>query len=120
MAKEDKVQSEKIRETLLLTLATLARRSEGQEVAVEITGWLTESLSSCKSDPCRLSLLRAMRNLRAEGALPILMQLVHANGGSKKSKVPLAAVRALQGTSLEALKKHRKDAESVLLTAVMY
>ncbi|XP_059097038.1 microsomal triacylglycerol transfer protein-like isoform X1 [Tigriopus californicus] len=89
---QTKESKQVLKETLILTLGTLARRIPGTEVADEVFQWIAKSMKTCKSEPCYLQFTRALKNLRSSKCIPILLDLLH----SGNTKITIEAVKVLK------------------------
>jgi microsomal triglyceride transfer protein large subunit len=93
-----KIENQKVRETLILTLGTVARTLPEKELSEKLLNWLISGLSACSGkvipadvSACQLPFLRALKNRRDARLTATLLKIVQE--GEKKPA--LAAAKAL-------------------------
>ena len=96
---EETLQNERVAETLALTAGAMAHQHGDPRVVEKARLSLELGLDSCTGDDCRLRFLRALRNLRSKGSIPILLD--YAKNGTRDTSV--AAWRALSSLKTEQL-----------------
>ena len=87
---------EKIRQTLVLTLATLCRKSANVELKSKIIKWIVGSMISCKNPDCHQNFLRALKSTQSPSTIPILLKMVESKETNQKTAL----------LALETLAKH--------------
>lgn len=96
---KDGVQDDKLKETLVLTVSSLAHTlstMQGNTTSTKIVSGvkklILEKLQNCKDEDCQLMYIRSLKNLRARDTIDVLLDF--AEGEARKPAI--AAARALQ------------------------
>ena len=69
--KVTKVAHEKIRQTLVLTLASLINKSTNIELKSKVIKWIVGSMLNCKKPECHQHFLRALKSIHSVSTIPI-------------------------------------------------
>nr|CAD7461843.1 unnamed protein product [Timema tahoe] len=92
--------SEKLAETLVLTVSAMTNRFRRQpgnskhKIVSDVQSSLESGISACKSEECKQKYLRAFKNLALEDTIPTLLKYA-INGTKKTSVAAMKAIRAL-------------------------
>ena len=78
---------EKAKNTLLLTLATMSKKTQDMSLKSSVLKYLVNQLIQCKSDSTRQDYLRALKNTESPILIPILMKLIESQDIDSKSAV---------------------------------
>nr|CAD7591086.1 unnamed protein product [Timema genevievae] len=92
--------SEKLAETLVLTVSAMTNRFRRQpgnskhKIVSDVQSSLESGISACTSEECKQKYLRAFKNLALEDTIPTLLKYA-INGTKKTSVAAMKAIRAL-------------------------
>ncbi|XP_071445116.1 microsomal triacylglycerol transfer protein isoform X2 [Hetaerina americana] len=97
------IENEKLRETLILTMAAMTRQfskhqgNENKHVIEKVTTFIVDGLSSCENEKCKMTFLRALKNMKLKSTIPTILNF--ARNGTKVTCV----------TAMKALRDMPKD-----------
>ena len=114
IAQNGKIPHDKLKQTLILTLADLSRKSKKSELTNKVLKWLVNSMLTCKEDECYQNYLRALKSMKSEAAIPILLKIVEAKDTHYKSA--RLSLEALSKFESEVLRIKIKNLDQHLLT----
>ena len=112
--KVTKVAHEKIRQTLVLTLATLINKSTNIELKSKVIKWIVGSMLNCKKPECHQHFLRALKTIHSVSTIPILLKMVES--AETNQKTALLALEVLSKYEPELLQTKIKNFDQHLLT----
>ncbi|CAG0899879.1 unnamed protein product [Darwinula stevensoni] len=104
--RSQEIPDARLKQTLVLALGALGKHfaafadNAHKQVVKEIHKAIWDALDACKDEPCKVVLLRAVRNLGATGDVEMLLD--HVVHGERKTAV--VAMKALRSLPLEALR----------------
>ena len=85
LSKNHQYTNENIKQTLLLTVATLSRKCEDIKLKSLVLKNFVNQLIECKNSNCRQQYLRALKNTENEITVPILLKLIESQDIDGKS-----------------------------------
>ena len=108
-------QDQKCKQTFLLSLATLSRKSLDVSLKSSVLKFLVQELLQCQSPECKQEHLRALKNTENSIVVPILIKLIESRETDSKSA--LLAIEILSSQfDFEILKTKIKNLDQHLLT----
>ena len=105
---------EKIRQTLILTLATLVNKSTNVELKSKVIKWIVGSMLNCKKPECHQHFLRALKSLHSASTIPILLKMVESVETNQKTA--LLALEVLSRHEPKLLQTKIKNLDQHLLS----
>ena len=109
-----KIANLKTSETLILSLATIAKKSGNDKLNLQMVKFMVQSILECKNEKCYQMYLRALKNSQSVTVIPILFKLVESPEMDKKSAV--IALETLKSFDSNILKNKIKHLDQRLLT----
>lgn len=110
--KGDEVSNEKIRETLIHTISSMANKfanlpgqDYGSQVVKDVRDFLMKSIDECNEDSCKMVYIRGLQNLQSPDTLDKLMELAL----KESYKVSVAAMKALSRLHKNDLSARKQD-----------
>lgn len=82
-AQKAKIPHEKIKQTLILTLARLSKKSKSSSTTV--LKWIVTNLLRCKENECHQLYLRALKNILSPSTAAILLKLAESKETDRKT-----------------------------------
>lgn len=101
---EGNIRSQKLEETLALTITGMTfkwlKHPENAKKALkgDVRNWVLKKLEACTEEECKLSYIRALKNLAMPETIPTLIE--HVKTGSLK--VCVASMKSIYGMSKSA------------------
>lgn len=109
-----KFTHDRLRQTLVLTVAKLAKKSEDTTMTAKVLKWLVGSLLKCQDHPCHELYLRALKVIKVPSVIPILLSL--AESRDTDHKTALLAIEVIAQHDGRSIAKKVKNVDQHLIT----